>query len=47
MEKFNDDQFLDKRSTPAFQNMLHRSVVTDKIIEDARKTNSRKFVKGF
>ena len=47
MDKFHDDQFLNKRSTPAFQNMLHRSVVTDKIIQEARKTNCRKFVKGF
>ena len=47
MQKFHDDQYLNDRCTPTFQNMLHRNVVADKIIEDAKKANSRKFVKGF
>lgn len=47
MGKFNDDQYLDQRSTPAFQNMLNRAVVADKIIEEAKRANSRKFVKGY
>lgn len=47
MNKFRDDQYLDERSTPTFQNMLHRTVVADAILDQAKKSNSRKFVQGY
>lgn len=46
MEKFHDDNHLTERSSPTFQNMLHRTVIIDEIMKKLKK-NERKFIKGF
>ena len=38
MDKFYDDKCLTQRSSPTFQNMLHRKIVLNDILEGVRKS---------
>jgi hypothetical protein len=46
MGKFYEDAHINERSSPTFQNMFHRAIVAEDVLQKA-SLNNRKFVKGF